>query len=132
MFAVAFVAAGLEVFEALLVGRGAVIGSVLDAWMMRPGWIRGQTTPESAKLVLEDLVDHIDHICQIAGNAQHCGIGSDLDGAFGREQCPADLHSIADLARIPELLKARGYRAEDIEAIAHSNFIAFLRRNWRS
>jgi membrane dipeptidase len=113
-----------------LIQRGAVLGSVLDAWMMVPGWIRGQTTPESADLKLERIIDHIDHICQIAGNARHCGLGSDLDGAFGREQSPRDLESIADLARLPELLKARGYGAEDIASIAHGNFIRFLKEAW--
>jgi membrane dipeptidase len=118
-----------EQIKALL-QRGAVIGAVLDAWMMVPGWVRRKTTPESAGLKLERIVDHIDHICQIAGNAQHCGIGSDLDGAFGREQTPGDLESIADLARIPEMLRGRGYKATDVEGIAHGNFLRFLRQTW--
>lgn len=113
-----------------LIERGAVIGAPLDAWMMVPGWIKGKTTPESANVMLEHMIDHIDHICQIAGNAAHCGIGSDLDGAFGREQSPADLNTIADLARIPELLAARGYSKADIAGIAHGNFITFLQKAW--
>jgi membrane dipeptidase len=118
-----------EQFRALF-DRGAVIGSVFDAWMMIPGWVRGQSTPEASGLNLDRIVDHIDHICQLAGNAQHCGIGSDLDGAFGREQCPHDLESIADLARLPDLLARRGYSAQDITGIAHGNFIRFLRNAW--
>lgn len=114
-----------------LIERQAVIGAPLDAWMMVPGWIKGKTTPESANLKLERMVDHIDHICQLAGNARHCGIGSDLDGAFGREQTPADLNTIGDLARVPELLAARGYSKADIAAIAHGNFIGFLQRAWK-
>lgn len=113
-----------------LVERGSVIGVALDAWMLVPGWLRGKTTPESAGLKLERLVDHIDHICQIAGNARHAGIGSDLDGGFGREQTPADLESIADMARLPSLLAARGYHDEDARAIAHDNFLRFLQRAW--
>ena len=58
---------------------------------------------------LMDVVDHIDHICQLAGNSQHAAIGSDLDGGFGREQSPADLDTIADLQHIPEILSRRGY-----------------------
>ena len=113
-----------------LIERGAVIGAPLDAWMMVPGWIKGKTTPESANVMLENMIDHMDHICQIAGNAAHCGIGTDLDGAFGREQSPADLNTIADLTRVPELLAARGYSKADITAIAHGNFIAFLQKAW--
>jgi membrane dipeptidase len=107
--------------------RGAVIGAPLDAWMMIPNWRRGLTTPEARGLRLDVMVDHIDHICQLAGNARHCGIGTDLDGGFGREQSPLDLDSIADLRRVPELLRARGYSAADVEGILHGNFLRFLR-----
>jgi membrane dipeptidase len=113
-----------------LIGRGAVIGAALDAWMLVPGWVRGRTTPESANLRLERLVDHIDRVCQIAGNARHAGLGSDLDGAFGREQTPADLDTIADLGRIPDMLRARGYKEAEVEGIAHGNFVRFLRETW--
>jgi membrane dipeptidase len=79
---------------------------------------------------LEKLIDHMDHICQIAGNANHIGIGSDLDGAFGREQCPYDLESIADLQKIPNLLKKRGYSDQDVEKVMHKNWLRFLRNAW--
>ena len=109
-----------------LAQRGAVIGAALDAWMMVPNWIRQQTTPQSVGLKLEKLVEHIDHVCQIAGSAHHSGIGSDLDGGFGTEQTPMDLETIADLSRLPDLLRARGYSEADINAIAHGNFLSFL------
>jgi membrane dipeptidase len=114
-----------------LVARDAVIGVALDALMLVPGWVRGQTTPESAGLRLEAVVNHIDHICQIAGNAKHVGLGSDLDGAFGREQTAVDLDTIADLKRLPEMLPARGYSAGDAQNFAHGNFLRFLRRALR-
>ena len=107
-----------------------MIGGVLDAWMMVPGWVRGETTPEAVALKLERLIDHIDHICQLAGTARHCGIGSDLDGAFGREQTPADLETIADLSRFPAMFSARGYSQEDAKQILHGNFVRFLKEAW--
>ena len=113
-----------------LVGRGAVIGAAFDAWMLAPGWVRGTSTPESAGVTLETVVDHIDHICQMAGSARHCMIGSDLDGAFGREQCPSDIHTIADLARVADVLSSRGYSNEDVQNIASGNFVRFLRDAW--
>ncbi len=113
-----------------LVQRGAVIGVALDAWMMVPAWVRRKTTPEGAALKLAKIVEHIDHICQLAGNANHAGVGSDLDGAFGREQTPMDLNTIADLARIPELLRARGYSDADANGIGSGNFIRFLNQAW--
>jgi membrane dipeptidase len=111
-----------------LVERGAVIGAALDAWMIVPGWVRGKTTPESAGVTMARVVDHIDHICQIAGNARHVGIGSDLDGAFGREQTASDLETIADLTKFADLLRARGYSEAEIAGIESGNFVAFLRR----
>jgi len=113
-----------------LIGRQAVIGVALDAWMMVPNWIRGESTPQSLGVSLAHMADQIDHICQLAGDAEHVGIGTDLDGAFGKEQCPADLETIADLQKIPQLLANRGYTAEDIDRIMHKNFINFLKRVW--
>jgi membrane dipeptidase len=113
-----------------LIQRGAVIGAALDAWMMVPGWVRGKTTPQGAGLKLERLIDHIDHLCQLAGNARHSGIGSDLDGAFGREQTPVDLETIADLPRLAAMLAARGYDEASIGLILHENFVRFLKEAW--
>jgi membrane dipeptidase len=113
-----------------LIARGAVIGVAFDAWMLVRDWVRGTSTPETAGVTLDTVVQHIDHVCQLAGNASHAGIGSDLDGAFGREQCPSDVHTIADLSRLPALLTSRGYSAADVEQIAHGNFVRFLRHAW--
>ena len=114
-----------------LIQRGAVIGAALDAWMMVPGWVRGVSTPKGMNCNLEVMVDHIDHICQLAGNALHVGMGTDLDGAFGREQCPYDLETIADLQKVPALLKKRGYSDTDIENMMHGNWLRFLRNAWK-
>ncbi|OQP53650.1 dipeptidase [Niastella populi] len=114
----------------VLIERGAVIGGALDAWMMVPGWVRQQSTPEEMNCNLDKMLDHLDHICQLAGNTLHVGIGTDLDGAFGKEQSPYDLETIADLQKIPALLKKRGYAPEDIENIMHGNWLRFLRRVW--
>jgi membrane dipeptidase len=113
-----------------LIARGAVIGGVFDAWMLSPGWIRGKSTPKERNVTLATVLDHMDHICQLAGNADHIGIGSDLDGAFGKEQCPADLDSIADLQKIPTLLQQRGYSPQDIEKVMHGNWLRFLKKAW--
>jgi membrane dipeptidase len=113
-----------------LVDRGAVIGGAFDAWMLSPGWVRGKSTPAERNVTISTVLDHLDHICQVAGNANHIGIGSDLDGAFGTEQSPADLETIADLQKIPELLQRRGYNASDIEKVMHGNWLNFLKKAW--
>jgi membrane dipeptidase len=110
-----------------LIQRGAVVGAALDAWMMIPGWVRGKTTPKETGLKLEVICDHIDHVCQLAGNSLHSGIGTDLDGGYGTEQTPEDLDTIADLARIPAMLQKRGYKDVDIANIMHGNYLRLLR-----
>jgi membrane dipeptidase len=115
----------------ILIDRGAVIGGVMDAWMLANGWVRGVSVPKTMGVNLNRLIDHYDHICQIAGNADHIAIGSDLDGAFGTEQSPFDLDTIADLQKLPDLLKQRGYSEADIEKVLHGNWLRFLRKNWK-
>lgn len=115
----------------ILISRGAVIGTALDAWMLTPGWERGVSTPEKMGVSMQKVADQIDHLCQLAGNSRHAAIGSDLDGAFGTEQSPHDLESIAGLQKIPAILRERGYKEEDIENITHKNWIRFLLDAWK-
>jgi len=112
----------------VLIERGGVIGISMDNWQITKGWINGQSTPDSVSL--EDVVDHIDHICQLAGNADHAAIGTDLGGGFGTEQCPRDLDSIADLQKVPSILRQRGYSEEDVGKIMHGNWMRLLKQAW--
>ncbi|CAL1520751.1 membrane dipeptidase [Chitinophaga sp. MM2321] len=113
-----------------LIERGAVIGGMLDCWAMDIRFIDTVSDPWQLNIKLENLVDHWDHICQIAGNSLHVGIGSDLDGIFGREQSPWDLNSIADLQKYEGILSRRGYTAADIDNLFHKNWLRFLRKAW--
>jgi membrane dipeptidase len=110
----------------VLISRNAVIGSAMDAWMIVPGWVKGKSTPLDMSCGLEQWVDHIDHVCQLAGNSRHAAVGTDLDGGFGREQAPHDLGTIAGLRQLPDLLAGRGYAVEDIENICWKNAYRFL------
>jgi membrane dipeptidase len=109
-----------------LIERDAVIGAAFDAWMLYPGWISDQTS--NTVVSLEAVVDHIDHVCQLAGNVRHSALGTDLDGGFGTEQTPHDLNTIADLQKIPTLLLKRGYAESDVEAVMHGNWIRFFKK----
>jgi membrane dipeptidase len=79
---------------------------------------------------MERVIDHIDHVCRIAGNTGLSAIGSDLDGGFGTEQSPRELNTIVDLQIIPELLRKRGYKETDIEGIMHGNWLRFFQKAW--
>jgi membrane dipeptidase len=107
--------------------RGGVIGLAMDNWMIRSGWRHGD---DPAPVRLEHAVDHVDHMCQLVGSAKHVGIGTDLDGGYGREGSPSNLDTIADLQKIVGILEGRGYKKDDIAAIMHGNYVALLRRVW--
>jgi membrane dipeptidase len=110
-----------------IMDRDGVIGAACDNWMLCPGWTRSGPNPV---VTLAQVVDHIDHVCQLAGNSRHAALGSDLDGGFGREQSPRDLDTIADLQTIGGLLAERGYAEADVAAILHGNWLRLLRRAW--
>jgi membrane dipeptidase len=110
----------------LLIERDAVIGAALDAWMLAPGWVKGRTTRDV--VTLHAVADHIDHVCQIAGDSLHAAIGSDLDGGYGTEQTPLGLDRISDLQDLDAMLTARGYSTEAIDGIFHGNWLRFFRR----
>jgi membrane dipeptidase len=107
-----------------------VIGAAFDLWMLQPGWQVGVSTNEGSSIA--DVVQHIDYICQLAGNSRHAAIGTDLDGGFGREESPQDLDTIADLQRLPGLLADRGYSDADIANILNGNWLRLLRTGWGS
>lgn len=111
-----------------LIERESVIGVAFDSWMLYPDYVFDET-PNSL-VHLAKAVDHIDHICQLAGNSDHAAIGSDLDGGFGKEQSPHDLETVADLQQIADLLRRRGYSEPDVEAIMNANWVRFLSAAW--
>lgn len=112
-----------------IIERDGVIGAPFDAWMMAPGWTGDGTN--SSKVTLDSALNHIDHICQLAGNTRHVAIGSDLDGGFGTEQSPEDLDTIADLQGLNPLLQKRGYAEADVKAIFHGNWLRLFERAWK-
>ena len=67
---------------------------------------------------LKSLIDHIDHIAQVAG-VDHVGLGSDFDGVSGAT--PQGIDSAADLPRITQALLDRGYSEDDIRKILGEN-----------
>lgn len=105
----------------MLLERDAVIGAVTDAWMLVPGWVLGKSKPDNLRL--SAVADHIDHVCQLAGNTRHAAIGSDMGGT---NHMPSDLRTTADLHRIGNALKQRGYGEPDIDAIFYKNWLRFF------
>ena len=113
------------------------MGHSMDTWMMyREGvdWAnippRRDVFPETA-VTLEDYVDHIDHVSQIAGNTLHSAIGGDTDGQGGAQGAPHEVDTIADYQKIAEVMDRRGYKQKDIENVMYRNWQRFFEK-WLS
>lgn len=106
-----------------MVERGGVIGVMPYARFLRTDW---DPRDASRQVTLEDLANHIDAICQIAGSANHAAIGTDFDGGFGWPCVPADVKSIEDMQKLAPVLQKRGYTLEQVEAIFHGNWERIL------
>ncbi len=110
-----------------LAARDSVIGVSFDVWMTVPGWDRATSLHADHQADLAALANHVDHVCQLLGTARHSGIGSDLDGGFGRNQSPQDLDSIADIQRFRRILEKRGYSPSDLDGIFYGNFLRVIK-----
>jgi membrane dipeptidase len=69
------------------------------------------------------VVDHIDHVVKLIGNADHVGLGSDFDGISAT---PIGLENAGKLGAITEELRRRGYKEDDIRKILGGNFYRVL------
>ncbi len=107
-----------------LVERDGVIGVVLYNRFLRADWRKHD--PKTA-VTLDDVVAAVDHICQVAGDARHVGLGSDFDGGFGAESAPAGLDTVADLRLIGPALADHGYGDAEVAAILGGNWLRVLR-----
>lgn len=105
-----------------LAERGGVIGVIPYTKFLTPHW-----TTDAPRVPIDALVQHIEHICELAGDAQHVGIGSDFDGGFGAEALPIGMESIGDLGQIGAALRARGWAEEDIVGVMGDNWARWLR-----
>ena len=120
-----------------LLERGGVIGASMDTWMIyAEGGInwggdippRRSVFPREA-VTLEHLVDHMDHVCQLAGNSQHAAIGGDTDGQGGQDGAPYEIDTVADYQKIADILDNRGYAEADIANVMYRNWQRFYEQS---
>ena len=109
-----------------LLARNGIIGVVPFCAFLKTGWKKGNTR---TGITLETVAAHVDHICQMAGDAQHVGLGSDFEGGFGLEDVPADIDTIADLQKLAPILEGKGYNDAEVTAVLGGNWLRHLRLN---
>ena len=111
-----------SVIEGIL-ERDGVIGIVPYNRFLDSNWVKGM---RRELVSIQQVADHIDYICQLAGDARHVGIGSDFDGGFGWQHVPEEINSIADLQQLAPLLAEKGYSDNDLAAIFGGNWLNVL------
>jgi membrane dipeptidase len=106
-----------------LIARDGIVGVVPFCAFLKADWKRADGRDG---ITLETLAAHVDHICQMAGDATHVGLGTDFDGGFGLNAVPVEIDTIADLQKLVPLLEGKGYNAEDVTAILGGNWLRHL------
>jgi membrane dipeptidase len=95
-----------------------VIGVVLYNGYLEHAWMADR----SIRVTVDTSVRrHARHIAEVAGWA-HVGIGSDLDGGFGRDESPEEIDTIADLHCVGSAVPA-----EARAGVLGENWLRFLR-----
>ena len=109
-----------------LIARDAVIGAVMYNNFIQDGWDK---TARKDAVTLADVIKHTRHICDLAGDTRHVGIGSDFDGGFGMESVPSEIDTVADLQKFADALSAASFSDADIANVFGGNWIRLLRRS---
>lgn len=109
-----------------LVKRDAVIGAVFYNQFLLNQW--RQNGADKQAVTLATVIDHMKHICDLAGDATHCGIGTDFDGGFGMEATPAEIDTAADLAKFADALSSAGFNDKQVRGILSENWLRVLSR----
>jgi membrane dipeptidase len=112
-----------EMLRALATNGGVIGANFYWDFLEREG--RGSDERGATTVTLETVLDHIDHMVQVAG-IDHVGIGSDWEGdiepALGLENA----------SKMPDLiagLRRRGYSEDAVRKISAENFLRVLMAN---
>jgi len=104
-----------------IVARDGVLGiNFYDKFLLPPD------EHGKRRATLADVVRHVRHFCDVAGDAAHVGLGTDMDGGLGREQIPQEIRTSADLPRLADALSADGFTDAEIGGILGSNWLRFF------
>lgn len=100
--------------------RGGVIGLNLFSRFLSPN-----VTENEGRATLDDCVRHVEHVCEIAGDRRHVGLGSDMDGGFSAARLPRGINTPSGLVKLADALASRGWSDEEIRGFAWENWARF-------
>ncbi len=102
-----------------ITARGGMIGLNLYSPFLAKGGVRDR------RATIAEAIDHVEHICQLAGNRRCVGLGSDMDGGFSALKLPEGINGPSDLPKLADELSRRGWPDTNIEAFAWGNWARF-------
>jgi membrane dipeptidase len=114
--------ANAEAEEARL--KALYLGDSTDVAKRMERWNEDNPVPT---LMLSVVVDHLEHIRQVAG-IDHVGLGSDFDGVGS---LPEGLEDVSGYPALLEELLRRGWSREDVAKVAGLNVLRVMRENER-
>jgi membrane dipeptidase len=106
-----------------IIERGGVVGINFFDRFLLPADQYGKR-----RATLDDVVAHVKHVCDLAGNAQHVGLGTDMDGGLGREQIPREIETASDLNKLGPKLREAGFAEADVALIMSRNWLRVVER----
>ena len=107
-----------------IVGRGGIIGiNFFDKFLLPPDQYGHR------RATLADVVAHVRHVCDLAGDATHVGLGTDMDGGLGRDEIPIEVTTSGDLPRVAEALAAGGFDDAAVAGIMGGNWVTYFARH---
>ncbi len=104
-----------------IASRGGVIGvNFYDRFLISPD-------QPSRRATLADVVRQIECLCETIGRSDQVGLGTDLDGGFGRDNIPVEIQTAADLPRLADALRTAGHGDEAIRGFMGENWLRYFR-----
>jgi membrane dipeptidase len=105
-----------------IIARGGVIGiNLFDKFVLPPADYKKR------RAHLTDVIAHIRHICDLAQSTGHVGLGTDMDGGFGRDDIPEEIQTSADLHKLADALTDAGFSTQDTQNIMGENWARFFK-----
>ncbi len=98
---------------------GGLVGIVFACPFLRPDFSEDPDTP------IELIAEHARHVADRIGVA-HVALGSDFDGAT----IPREVGDVAGMPKVLDALRAAGFAAAEVEAIAWDNWRRVLAAWW--
>ena len=99
-------------------------GGLMGINFARQFLVQDASKPEHVSL--DQMVDHVDHIVNLVG-IDHVALGSDYDGAG----MPEDLYDAAQLPKLIDKLRERGYSDDAIQKFGRDNWLRVLKQVWK-